>query len=187
MIPPPFPPRKGGKGTGGFASLFNLDPNAWLFAAATSTRSSSPAPTASAPSSRSPCLMEKHDTVGIDLVAMSVNDFLCTGGEPLVFLDYLAMPKDDPPLTRATRQGHQRRLHRGRLLPGRRRDGDPARLLPARRLRHGRLLRRRRRARPHHRRPAHPARRRGPRPRVAAACTPTATAWSARSSSSTPG
>ena len=31
---------------------------------------------------------------------MSVNDCLCTGGEPLVFLDYLAMPKDDPPLTR---------------------------------------------------------------------------------------
>ena len=31
---------------------------------------------------------------------MSVNDCLCTGGEPLLFLDYLAMPKDDPPLTR---------------------------------------------------------------------------------------
>src|SRR5437879_2620691 len=45
-------------------------------------------------------LMNRHDTVGIDLVAMSVNDCLCTGGEPLVFLDYLAMPKDDPDLTR---------------------------------------------------------------------------------------
>src|SRR5947209_2463236 len=44
--------------------------------------------------------MNKHDTVGIDLVAMSVNDCLCTGGEPLLFLDYLAMPKDDPALTR---------------------------------------------------------------------------------------
>src|SRR5947208_10843769 len=44
--------------------------------------------------------MNRHDTVGIDLVAMSVNDCLCTGGEPLLFLDYLAMPKDDPPLTR---------------------------------------------------------------------------------------
>jgi phosphoribosylformylglycinamidine cyclo-ligase len=30
---------------------------------------------------------------------MSVNDLICTGGEPLCFLDYLAMPKDDPPLT----------------------------------------------------------------------------------------
>ncbi|HMF11196.1 MAG TPA: phosphoribosylformylglycinamidine cyclo-ligase, partial [Gemmataceae bacterium] len=45
-------------------------------------------------------LCNKHDTVGIDLVGMSVNDCLCTGGEPLVFLDYLAMPKDDPQLTR---------------------------------------------------------------------------------------
>ena len=84
-------------------------------------------------------------------------------------------------------QGHQRRLHGGRLRPGRRRDGHPAGLLPAGRLRHGRLLRRRRRARPHHQRPGHPARRRGPRPGQHAACTPTATAWCARSSSSTPG
>jgi phosphoribosylformylglycinamidine cyclo-ligase len=44
-------------------------------------------------------LMRKHDTVGIDLVAMSVNDALCTGGEPLIFLDYIAMHKDDPDLT----------------------------------------------------------------------------------------
>lgn len=41
-------------------------------------------------------LMNKHDTVGIDLVAMSVNDALCCGAEPLVFLDYVCMPKDDP-------------------------------------------------------------------------------------------
>jgi phosphoribosylformylglycinamidine cyclo-ligase len=39
-----------------------------------------------------------HDTVGIDLVAMSVNDALCMGCEPLLFLDYVAMPEDDPPL-----------------------------------------------------------------------------------------
>src|SRR6185295_9989266 len=45
-------------------------------------------------------MMGKHDTVGIDLVAMSVNDALCTGAELLVFLDYLALPKDDPPLIR---------------------------------------------------------------------------------------
>ena len=39
-----------------------------------------------------------HNTVGIDLVAMSVNDAICLGAEPLFFLDYVAMPKDDPDL-----------------------------------------------------------------------------------------
>ncbi len=39
-----------------------------------------------------------HDTVGIALVAMSVNDALCTGAEPLFFLDYIGMSHDDPAL-----------------------------------------------------------------------------------------
>ncbi len=46
-----------------------------------------------------------HNTVGIDLVAMSVNDALCCGAEPLFFLDYVAMPKDNPPLLEAIVSG----------------------------------------------------------------------------------
>src|SRR5256885_7289531 len=92
-------------GFGGFASLFSLDYNARLFAhnyrhpvlVASSDGVGSKLKVAS--------LAGKHDTVGIDLVAMSVNDCLCTGGEPLFFLDYLAMPKDDPALTRELVKG----------------------------------------------------------------------------------
>jgi phosphoribosylformylglycinamidine cyclo-ligase len=50
-------------------------------------------------------MLNRHDTVGIDLVAMSVNDALCTGAEPLCFLDYLALPKDDPDLIRELVKG----------------------------------------------------------------------------------
>ena len=47
----------------------------------------------------------RHSTVGIDLVAMSVNDCLCVGAEPLFFLDYVAMSHDDPDLTVQIVQG----------------------------------------------------------------------------------
>ena len=46
-----------------------------------------------------------HSTVGIDLVAMSVNDAICCGAEPLFFLDYVAMSHDDPPLLEKIVQG----------------------------------------------------------------------------------
>lgn len=92
-------------GFGGFAALFSLDYNSRLF----SKNYKRPVLVACTDGVGSKLrvaqMMGKHDTVGIDLVAMSVNDCLCTGGEPIMFLDYLAMPKDDPDLTRQIVKG----------------------------------------------------------------------------------
>ncbi len=100
VLPPPFPPRKDGKGSGGFAALFSLDYNSRLFARNYRHPVLVSCTDGVGSKLKVASLAGKHDTVGIDLVAMSVNDCICTGGEPLMFLDYLAMPKDDSLLTR---------------------------------------------------------------------------------------
>src|SRR5207237_7251427 len=92
-------------GFGGFASLFSLDYNSRLFAKNYRHPVLVTCTDGVGSKLKVAAQMNKHDTVGIDLVAMSVNDCLCTGGEPLMFLDYLAMPADDPGLTRELVKG----------------------------------------------------------------------------------
>src|SRR5262249_48449199 len=92
-------------GFGGFASLFSLDFNTRLFQRNYKHPVLVSSTDGVGTKLKVAILMNKHDTVGIDLVAMSVNDCLCTGGEPLFFLDYVAMPKDDPELTRELIRG----------------------------------------------------------------------------------
>ena len=82
-------------------------------------------------------LMDKHDTVGIDCVAMCVNDIVCGGAAPMFFLDYIACGKNHPAriadivsgITEGCRQAEcawwaarprdARLLPRGRVRPGR--------------------------------------------------------------------
>ncbi|QVL33645.1 phosphoribosylformylglycinamidine cyclo-ligase [Telmatocola sphagniphila] len=92
-------------GFGGFASLFMLDYDRFLFSRKYRKPVIITCTDGVGSKLKIASLTKKYDTVGIDLVAMSVNDCLCTGGEPLVFLDYLAMPKDDPELTRQLMEG----------------------------------------------------------------------------------
>lgn len=47
----------------------------------------------------------KHDTVGVDLVAMNVNDMICVGAKPLFFLDYIATSRVKPPVLKAIMKG----------------------------------------------------------------------------------
>ena len=53
--------------------------------------------------------LKKWDTVGIDCIAMNVNDAICVGAEPIAFVDYLAMDNPDPSITREIGKG----LHKG--------------------------------------------------------------------------
>jgi len=82
---------------GGFAGLFQLDFNSPLFARKYHEPVLVSCTDGVGTKLKVAQLVDRHDTVGIDLVAMSVNDALCCGAEPLFFLDYVAMSHDDPP------------------------------------------------------------------------------------------
>jgi phosphoribosylformylglycinamidine cyclo-ligase len=83
---------------GGFAGLFRLDFDSPLFA----RKYQDPVLVACSDGVGTKLKVaqrcKQHGTVGIDLVAMCVNDAICCGAEPLFFLDYVAMSHDDPPL-----------------------------------------------------------------------------------------
>lgn len=59
-------------------------------------------------------MLGKYDTIGIDLVAMNANDIICVGAEPLTLVDYLAMEKPDPRITKEIGRG----LARGAEIAG---------------------------------------------------------------------
>ena len=84
----------------------------------------------------------RYDTVGIDLVAMCVDDLVCVGAEPLFMLDYIATGKVDPDQIATVVGGRERGLPPGRVRADRRRDGRAPGVDGARRPRPGRLRRR---------------------------------------------
>ena len=90
-----FGPRVMGS-LGGFAGLFRLDYNEKLFKHNYKEPVLAACTDGVGTKLKIAFMMNKVDTVGIDLVAMNVNDLICCGAEPLFFLDYIATGKLDP-------------------------------------------------------------------------------------------
>jgi phosphoribosylformylglycinamidine cyclo-ligase len=90
---------------GGFAGLFQLDFSKGLFARNYQEPVLVSGTDGVGTKLKVAQLAGRHATVGIDLVAMCVNDVLCCGAEPLFFLDYVAMSHDDPALLEAIVEG----------------------------------------------------------------------------------
>ncbi|REJ69918.1 MAG: phosphoribosylformylglycinamidine cyclo-ligase [Planctomycetota bacterium] len=90
---------------GGFAGLFQLDFASELFARRYEDPVLISCTDGVGTKLKVAALVGRHDTVGIDLVAMSVNDAICCGAEPLFFLDYIAMSHDDPDLLESVVSG----------------------------------------------------------------------------------
>ncbi len=90
---------------GGFAGLFQLDFPGALFARHYKSPVLIACTDGVGTKLKIASAMGIHNTVGIDLVAMCVNDAICCGAEPLFFLDYVALPKDNPPLLESLVEG----------------------------------------------------------------------------------
>jgi phosphoribosylformylglycinamidine cyclo-ligase len=90
---------------GGFAGLFQLDFTSRLFARNYENPVLVSCTDGVGTKLKVAIAAGAHRTVGIDLVAMSVNDAICCGAEPLFFLDYVALSHDDPALLEAIVDG----------------------------------------------------------------------------------